>query len=43
MNAVANNGATPLDEALESRHIDLKDLLCKHGGKTGAELKAEGK
>ena len=43
VNAVANNGKTPLDEAIESRHIDLEDLLLKHGGKTGEELKAEGK
>ena len=32
-------GYTPLD----GNHPDTADLLRKHGGKTGAELKAEGK
>ena len=32
---------TPLD--LAKRHPELADLLRKHGGKTGEELKAEGK
>jgi hypothetical protein len=34
-------GETPLDWA--KRHPETADLLRKHGGKTGAELKAEGK
>ena len=34
-------GKTPLDEA--KRHPQITDLLRKHGGKTGEELKAEGK
>jgi ankyrin repeat protein len=33
-------GDTPLDEAADEK---IADLLRKHGGKTGAELKAEGK
>jgi len=36
-------GETPLDIAIEFNHTELADLLRKHGGKTGAELKAEGK
>ena len=34
-----NNGKTPLDWA----DGETADLLRKHGGKTGEELKAEGK
>ena len=37
MNALANNGDTPLDLA----NGETADLLRKHGGKTGKELKAE--
>jgi len=33
------NGETPLDEA----DGETADLLRKHGGKTGEELKTEGK
>jgi hypothetical protein len=33
------NGKTPLDLA----NNEIADLLRKHGGKTGEELKAEGK
>ena len=36
-------GQTPLDWAEEEKHKEIADLLCKHGGKTGEELKAEGK
>ncbi len=36
-------GKTPLDAANETNHPETADLLRKHGGKTGAELKAEGK
>jgi len=32
-----------LDIATENNHIETADLLRKHGGKTGKELKAEGK
>ena len=49
VNAVTNGGKTPLDSAkpgrrlLRSAHKETADLLRKHGGKTGEELKAEGK
>ena len=36
-------GRTPLDWAIYFKHSEIADLLRKHGGKTGAELKAEGK
>ena len=36
-------GDTPLDNAVDEDHPEIADLLRKHGGKTGAELKAEGK
>jgi ankyrin repeat protein len=34
---------TPLDFAINKNHTEIADLLRKHGGKTGEELKAEGK
>ena len=34
---------TLLDVAIENNHSEIVDLLRKHGGKTGEELKAEGK
>ena len=37
------NGMTPLDFALQKNKTKTADLLRKHGGKTGKELKAEGK
>ena len=39
----AVNGETPLDWTIRGKHIETADLLRKHGGKTGEELKAEGK
>ena len=39
VNAKTNDGETPLDLAKG----EIGDLLRKHGGKTGEELKAEGK
>ena len=36
-------GSTPLDWAINFNHTETADLLRKHGGKTGEELKAEGK
>jgi ankyrin repeat protein len=39
VNAKTINGITPLDYA----EGEIADLLRKHGGKTGEELKAEGK
>ena len=43
VNAVMIYGKTPLDFAIERQHTELADILRKHGGKTGEELKAEGK
>ena len=34
---------TPLDYAIKYEKNEIADLLCKHGGKTGEELKAEEK
>jgi ankyrin repeat protein len=39
VNAKNNGGKTPLDLAED----EIDDILRKHGGKTGEELKAEGK
>ena len=39
VNTMQEDGETPLDWA----DGELADLLLKHGGKTGEELKAEGK
>ena len=36
-------GSTPLDVAIYLKQTETADLLRKHGGKTGEELKAEGK
>ena len=41
VNAKNKRGKTPLDWA--KRHPETADLLRKHGGKTGEELKAEAK
>ena len=53
LNAKDNGGATPLDYAnaikknnsseVEATIKEIANLLRKHGGKTGEELKAEGK
>ena len=46
VNAKANSGTqlhTPLDVAIKQKRTELADLLRKHGGKTGEELKAEAK
>jgi ankyrin repeat protein len=49
VNAKDKDDETPLDEAIISMlglpggHSEIADLLRKHGGKTGEELKAEGK
>ncbi|MDB4681061.1 hypothetical protein OAF00_00645 [bacterium] len=42
MNAVMEDGRTPLDLAIELKKNKTADLLRKHGGKTGEELKAAG-
>jgi len=41
VNALSVYGA-PLDEAVERDEGEIADLLRKHGGKTGEELKATG-
>jgi len=38
-----NDGQTPLDWAIRGEETETADLLRKHGGKTGEELKTEGK
>ncbi len=43
VNAKEDYGATPLDVAEEFNLPELASILRKHGGKTGEELKAEGK
>jgi serine/threonine-protein phosphatase 6 regulatory ankyrin repeat subunit A len=43
VNATNDKGTTPLDWAIRYNHPETADLLRQHGGKTGAELKAEGK
>ena len=43
VNAMADNGVTPLDLSIKLNLTETADLLRKHGGKTGEELKAEGK
>jgi ankyrin repeat protein len=43
VNAEDKYGYTPLDYAIKDKHTETADLLRKHGGKTGEELKAEGK
>ena len=43
VNAKDDGGRTPLDWTISNNHPETADLLRKHGGKTGEELKAEGK
>jgi len=43
VNAKNRDGATPLHSAAVRGQKETADLLRKHGGKTGEELKAEGK
>ena len=43
VNAQDEDGETPVDIAIMSNQPQIADLLRKHGGKTGEELKAEGK
>ena len=40
MNAKDEDGTTPLYIAIEEGHTEIANLLRKHGGKTGEELKA---
>ena len=43
VNAKDDDGDTPLDWGILNDETETADLLRKHGGKTGNELKAEGK
>ena len=43
VNAKTNDGRTPLDVTIQRKRTEIADLLRKHGGKRGHELKAEGK
>ena len=43
VNAKNKDGETPLDTAIQRKKNETADLLRKHGGKTGEELKSEGK
>jgi ankyrin repeat protein len=43
VNAKDNNGVTPLTNATNNGYTELGNLLRKHGGKTGEELKTEDK
>ena len=43
VNAKDDDGKTPLNWAVDEDHPETAKLLRKHGGKTGEELKAEGK
>jgi ankyrin repeat protein len=43
INAISDRGLTSLDLAILAGTPEVADLLRKHGGKTGEELKAEGK
>ncbi|MDP6597257.1 MAG: hypothetical protein QGI86_15485 [Candidatus Poribacteria bacterium] len=39
-----NSGAeTSLDEVIQHKKTEIADVIYKHGGKMGEELKAEGK
>jgi len=40
---VGFEGKIPLHRAIRRIQAEIADLLRKHGGKTGEELKAEGK
>ena len=42
VNAKMEDGRTPLNFTESKEHKEIADLLRKHGGKTGEELKAEG-
>ena len=41
--APLHRAETPLNLAILNDHTETANLLRKHGGKTGAELKAAGK
>ena len=39
VNAMTEDGWTPLGLAIQLKRTEIADLLRKHGGKTGEELK----
>ena len=41
VNAKDEAGKTPLDKAIYKERTEITDLLRKHGGKTGEELKID--
>ena len=41
VNAKDNRGSTPIDYSIVNKQPETANLLRKHGGKTGEELKAE--
>ena len=43
VNVKNDEGETPIDMAIRLKRTEAIDLLRKHGGQTGEELKAEGK
>mgnify|MGYP002525244923 FL=1 len=43
VNAKSTHNGTPLNGDIINNETETADLLRKHGGKTGEELKAEGK
>jgi len=43
VNVKDDGGRTPLDWAIQLNRTETADLLRKHGGKTGEELKADRK
>ena len=43
INVKNGDDRTPLDVAIKHKRTETADLLRKHGGKTGKQLKAEGK
>ena len=43
VNAKDDDNDTPLDWGILNDETEIANLLRKHGGKTGEELKAEGK
>jgi cytohesin len=43
VNIPSNKGDSPLDTAIDLNLPEIADLIRKHGGNTGEELKAEGK
>jgi len=43
VNVKNDEAETPIDMAIRLKRTETTDLLRKHGGKTGEELKAEGK